>query len=457
MLQEIAKRMGGRLVQGRGEALRLHTDSRTLIPGDCFVALRGDQFDGHGYVKGAAEAGAVGAVVSRIPEEKLPEGFGLILVDDPLLALQRYSADYRKRLGLCTVGVTGSSGKTSTKEMIASVLSQRYRTQATEGNLNNHIGVPMTLLNFRPETEYGVVEMGMNHPGEIAPLAEMSAPRIGVITMIGHAHVENFSDVHGIAEEKSELLRALPADGVAVLNAEDPFCSYLCTRTQAQIVLVGNSDAAEWRAERVALSESGISFDLVHHDRRAPVSLPFWNRKMVCNALLAAGVGGAAGLTLEEIAKGLGAVSLPGHRMKVIHAGNRLIINDAYNANPESMIAALETLQEIPGVGARLAILGSMGELGERAEALHQDVGEDAAHRKLDGVIFVGPQSKFYLAGWKKAGGSMDVAFTVESSEAALESLKSLPDAGLLLVKGSRFMKLERVVEYLTGNAGGGH
>src|ERR1700722_3675088 len=232
-LEEVARFSGGRLIKGDPSLPvdRLHTDTRTLLAGDCFVALQGDRFDGHTFVSQVKNHGAVAALVSnRLNVSDLPDDLGLVEVPDTLEGLQRFAANYRQLLSVRTIGVTGSSGKTSTKEMIASVLRTRFRTKATQGNLNNHIGVPLTLLRLEEEDEFGVIEMGMNHPGEIAPLARMAAPQVGVISSIGPAHIEFFRDQAAIAEEKAALIAALPAHGVAVLNSDDEWSRQIAHR-----------------------------------------------------------------------------------------------------------------------------------------------------------------------------------------------------------------------------------
>jgi len=233
-LEEVARFSGGRLIKGDPSLPvdRLHTDTRTLLAGDCFVALQGDRFDGHTFVGQVKNRGAVAALVSHRPNSSdVPEDLGLVEVPDTLEALQRFAATYRQLLSVRTIGVTGSSGKTSTKEMIASVLRTRFRTKATEGNLNNHIGVPLTLIHLDEDDEYGVVELGMNHPGELAPLVKMTAPKIGVISSIGPAHIEFFEDQAAIAAEKAELIAALPPEGLAVLNAGDEWSRSVADRT----------------------------------------------------------------------------------------------------------------------------------------------------------------------------------------------------------------------------------
>jgi len=456
-LHQLAERCGGLLLSGDGnvEVSRVDKDTRALQPGDLYVALKGDRFDGHDFLPQAAEAGAVAALVSEDVTCELPEGFGIIKVADTLVGLQTLAGDYRLRLPLKAVGVTGSSGKTSTKEMIASVLGRKFKTKATQGNLNNHIGVPLTLLSFEEADEYGVVEMGMNHPGEIPPLARMAAPEIGVITNIGTAHIEFFENRDGIAHEKSELIAALPETGLAVFPAKDDYADYLRGRTGARIVTAGQG--GDFAAENVEVTTKGVDFDLVGMGGRERVCLPLFSRPMVTNALLAAAVGQEAGLSLKEIAEGLGAVVLPGQRMKVSKlADGRWVINDAYNANADSMLSSLQALKEIPSGGRKIALLGSMGELGGRSAELHAKVGRDAAELGLDGLILMGPGANDMLSGAREAGfGNGELLLVAASHEEALEALSQgfNTTGDCLLVKGSRFMKLEQIVTQLETQA----
>jgi UDP-N-acetylmuramoyl-tripeptide--D-alanyl-D-alanine ligase len=458
-LEEVARYSGGRLI--KGDPLlpvdRLHTDTRTLAAGDCFVALRGDRFDGHTFVPQVGNHGAVAALVSHpLTAGDLPEGLGLVEVPDTLEALQRFAATYRQLLSVRTIGVTGSSGKTSTKELIASVLRTRFRIKATEGNLNNHIGVPLTLIRLDEDDEYGVIEMGMNHPGEIAPLVKMAAPEIGVISSIGSAHIEFFADQAAIAQEKAELIAALPPEGLAVLNSDDPWSRRVADRTRARVVWVGSHADSTWRADNLQIAVNGLSFLLRHNGSAAQVRLPVFNRVMVSNALLAAAVGRECGLTMDEIARGLEAVQLPGARMRVEMAQGAWIINDAYNANPDSMKAALRALGEFPGAVRRLAVLGSMGELGQHATELHRGIGELAVRHGVAFLIAVGPHADAYAKG-ALAGGlhanQIVTALDAEEATAALRPLLRERDA--ILVKGSHFMGLERLVAALADPAGG--
>ncbi|MCE0485216.1 MAG: UDP-N-acetylmuramoyl-tripeptide--D-alanyl-D-alanine ligase [Methylacidiphilales bacterium] len=452
-LEEVARFSGGRLVQGSPSLPvdRLHTDTRTIAAGDCFVALRGDRFDGHTFVGGVKERGAVAAMVSSRLVPDLPADLGLVEVPDTLEGLQRFAATYRRLLSVRTIGITGSSGKTSTKEMIAAVLRTRFRTKATEGNLNNHIGVPLTLIRLDETDEFGVIEMGMNHPGEIAPLARMAAPEIGIISSIGPAHIEFFTDQAAVAAEKAELIAALSANGIAVLNGDDEWSCRIADRTQARVVWTGTGTT--WTAQDVRIAADGLSFRLVHEGESVPVRLPVINRVMVNNSLLAAAVGHECGLSLAEIARGLEAVQLPGARMQVVKAHGASIINDAYNANPSSMKAALIALKEFPGATRRIAVLGSMGELGQRAAELHRTVGEFAAEQNLVALIAVGPHAEAYRAGAVASGlQNIVTALDAEEATAALKSL--LSEGDVVLVKGSHFMGLEKLAAALAGKGG---
>jgi UDP-N-acetylmuramoyl-tripeptide--D-alanyl-D-alanine ligase len=453
-LEEVARLSGGRLIKGDPATPvdRLHTDTRTLATGDCFVALQGDRFDGHTFVREVQKHGAVAALVSSKVIPDLPEGLGLVEVSNTLEGLQRFAAAYRSLLSIRTVGVTGSSGKTSTKELIAAVLRTRFKTKATKGNLNNHIGVPLTLIGLDEDDEFGVVEMGMNHPGEIAPLAKMAAPGIGVISSIGPAHIEFFRDQAAIAAEKAELLAALPKNGLAILNSDDEWSRRIADRSAAPVTWVGSGAESTWRGDNLQIAADALSFRLSHGNESVNVKLPVINRIMVGNALLAAAVGHAVGLTLAEIASGLESVQLPGARMQMVNVNGAWIMNDAYNANPASMKAALIALKEFPGVQRRLAVLGSMGELGQHAIELHRSVGEFAATQGVEYVIAVGPHTEAYTAGAVAGGMSPQKILKALDAEEATAALKSLLREGdVVLVKGSHFMGLEGLVTAISG------
>ena len=453
-LAQIAAWTGGTVAQGdpARAATRVHTDSRTVQAGDLFVALAGERFDAHDFVPGVAERGAAAVLVSRAPAGPLAGDCGVIVVPDPLAALQQLARHYRLARAAKVVAVTGSSGKTSTKEMIAAVLRRRFRVVATEGNLNNHIGVPLTLLRIADDTEYAVVELGMNHRGEIAALAALALPDAGVVTTAGSAHIENLGSRAAIADEKTDLLAGLPPEGTAIINADDPLLRERAGRARGTLVPVGFAIDAAWRADAASVhfTPEGIAFILRHGQEEAPVRLPLFSRVMVANALLAAAVGGLAGLSLAEIAAGLETVRLVGKRMEIVPRHRGWIINDCYNANAESMRAALCALREFPAPARRVAVLGSMGELGAEAPALHREVGAAAAASGAALLILVGPHAADLQAGAREAGFPADriLLYATTAEAAAHIAGYALPD-DTLLVKGSRFLQLEHLVAAL--------
>lgn len=445
-LETIARWAGSRL-EGAAPgtaAESLCTDSRALKAGDVFLALRGANFDGHAFVAEAARRGALCAVVESVPAG-LPDGFGIIRVADTLAALQRIAACYRRRLPLQVVGITGSNGKTSTKDLAASVLSQHFQVTKTQGNLNNHIGLPLTLLRARSSDQIGVFEMGMNHPGEIAPLAAMAAPDVAIITNIGVAHIEHMGSREAIAQEKGMLAEALQPSGTLILSAEDEFSASIAARTKADAVYCG-IDQGEVRASEVRQDASGMHFRLSVDQRCIDAELPVPGLHMVRNALLAVAAGRAFGMSLEECAEGLRKMRLSKGRLeqKFIHGVQ--VIDDTYNANPDSMSAALRTLAEMPAPGRRIAVLGRMGELGKESERGHRQVGEVAAKLGIDCVIGVGEEPAVLAeAAWR---GGVEKVLKLGSVEEAVEALRNLAKPGdVVLVKGSRSARMERIVE----------
>ncbi|MBK1835302.1 UDP-N-acetylmuramoyl-tripeptide--D-alanyl-D-alanine ligase [Roseibacillus ishigakijimensis] len=444
-LAEIAEAIGGDLPNGGGERVvtaGVSTDTRTLAGGELFVALRGERFDGHDYLEKAFAAGVVGALAEC--EDSVPHQEGVILVRDTLLALQRLACWWRRLLEIPVVGLTGSNGKTSTKDFTRSVLSQRFQVRATRGNLNNHIGVPLSVLSLTEEDEVGVFEMGMNHPGEIAPLCEIARPHLGIITNIGTAHIEYMGSRDAIAEEKGALARALPEVGTLFVPAACPYLDYFRDRTRAEVVAVGNG-RGEVRAEEIDGSGDTMRFTLVlEGEGRIPVNLPVAGRHMVTNALLAAAVGRALGLTLAEIARGLEATELTSGRLRSFQKNGITILDDTYNANPESMRAGLETLAERrPGPGGRhFAVLGKMAEIGATAPQEHHALGEFAAARGVR-VVSVGGEARGI-----SQGAASDRHFDTRD-EAARWLAQELHEGDVVLFKGSRTAAIENVIKAL--------
>lgn len=441
--QQLADILGAPLAAGRGDVIvsaGVSTDTRTLPAGSAFFALRGENFNGDLFAAKALAAGASVAVVQEWQGE-VPANAAVIVVADTLLALQRLACWWRKQLDIPVVGITGSNGKTSTKDFTAAVLSQSFNVSATRGNLNNHIGVPLTVLATTTAHTAAVWEMGMNHSGEIAPLCEIARPKYGIITNIGTAHIEFLGSREAIAEEKGMLARALPADGILFLPATCDFHDYLRQRSRAAIIAVGNG-RGKVRAENLRFQVDGTSFTLVIEGAEpAEVTLSVPGRHMVTNALLAAGVGWKLGISSAEIAAGLSNAVLTGGRLGRYDYQGTTVIDDTYNANPESMAAAIETLADTPVVNGsrRIIVLGRMGELGAHGPAAHLRTGALAAERHLT-VIAVGEGAEGIAEGAKNAPYFPDL------EQAAKWLTREVKPGDIVLFKGSRTATVERVM-----------
>ncbi len=441
--QQLVDILGVSLAAGRGDVLvtgGVSTDTRTLPQGSAFFALRGENFNGDTFAAKALTAGAAVAIVQEWTDEA-PPNTAIIVVPDTLLALQRLALWWRKQLDIPVVAVTGSNGKTSTKDFTAAVLSRKFNVSATKGNLNNHIGVPLTVLATTREHTAAVWEMGMNHSGEIAPLCEIARPKYGIITNIGTAHIEFLGSREAIADEKGMLARALPPDGILFLPATCDFNDYLRQRTKAAMVSVGNGRGLI-RAENFRFEVDGTSFNLVIDGADAAlVTLKVPGRHMVTNALLAAGVGCKLGISPAEIAEGLSGANLTGGRLGRYELHGATIIDDTYNANPESMAAAIETLADTPvSNGARrIIVLGRMGELGSHAPAAHLRTGALAAERQLT-VIAVGEGAEGIAEGANNAPHFPDL------QQAAKWLTREVKPGDVVLFKGSRAATVERVM-----------
>ena len=445
-LETIAHWSGAELLAGDPAALagNVCTDSRALKAGDLFVALVGENFDGHSFVPEAARRGAVGVIVAEAPAE-LPRGFAVLRVPDTLRALQELSANYRRSLSLQVVGITGSNGKTSTKDLTASVLAEHFQITKTEGNLNNHIGLPLTMLRARRTDQIGVFEMGMNHPGEIAPLAAMTAPDVAIITNIGMAHIEFMGSREAIALEKGMLAEALQPSGALILSAHDEFSASIAARTKADAIFVGIG-TGDVCASDLRPHFSGTRFCLHADGHTVEAELPVPGDHMVQNALLAVAAGRVFGLSLEECAEGLAKLKLTKGRLEHKVIRGIQILDDTYNANPDSVTAALHTLACMPAAGRRIAVLGRMGELGESAEQGHRMVGEAAVREHIDCVVGVGDETQWITeTAWR---GGVEKVMKVETTDEATKMLRQYARPGdLVLIKGSRSARMERIVE----------
>lgn len=457
-LAQIVAWTRGRLVQGSLDTQvdGVSTDSREMNPGACFVPLVGERFDGHQFVVRACEEGAraVLTATSRWPsvKERLQSaGFterpAVVAVDDTLAALQAMARGYRLTFDVPVIAVTGSNGKTTTKEMIASILGTQYPVCATAANLNNHIGVPLTTLSLERSHRALIVEMGMNSPGEIALLASIAAPHVGVVTNVGPVHLERLIAIDRVAEEKGRLIEALPGDGVAVLNADDGRVRAMAARTKARAILFGHSDDAAVKAERVeSRGLDGTRFLLTYADERVPVTLKLPGRHQVMNALAAAAVALTLDLPVSAVQEGLLRLRATPMRMEVKRLANGVtLVDDAYNASPLSMKVALQALAEATAT-RRIAVLGGMRELGGEAERLHREVGAAAAGHGVDLLIVVGDEGRWIADGAVAAGLSASrVAHFPDVASAAHELPGRLQSGDVVLVKASRGVRLEGV------------
>ena len=446
-LTKIAQLANGLLVQGDGKKIvaRISTDSRTLQPGDLFVPLRGENFDGHKFIEQASERGAVGAMVEESWRGATPKAFSLIRVSDTLLGYQNLAANYRKSLPLKVIAITGSNGKTSTKDFVAATLLRGFRVTKTEGNFNNHVGLPQTMLAASSSDEIAVWEIGMNHPGEIAALSELAAPDAAIITNVGLAHIEFMGSREAIAAEKGALAEAVGADGTVILNADDPFSQGIAEHTRAKVILAGIENGSI-RASEVRQSPTGCEFTILEGAHRCRAQLPVPGIHMVQNAMLAVAAGRAFGLSLEDCAAGLASAPLAKARLQIKEINGIQFIDDSYNANPDSMKAALRTLVELDADGRRIAVLGQMSELGEESERRHREVGEAAAALGIDELIAVGVTGAEIARAAQNAG--LGRSISVAAAEDAAELLGETASPGdLILVKGSRSARMERVLE----------
>jgi UDP-N-acetylmuramoyl-tripeptide--D-alanyl-D-alanine ligase len=366
-------------------------------------------------------------------------------VADTLAGYQTLAANYRASLRLKVIAITGSNGKTSTKDFVAATLAKKFRVTKTEGNFNNHVGLPQTMLAAERDDEIAVWEIGMNHPGEIGPLAKLAAPDVAIITNIGVAHIEFMGSREAIAAEKGALAEAVAPTGTLILNADDAFSEEIAKRTQARTVLAGIENGSV-RATDISQHSTGSEFTILEGAHRCRAQLPVPGILMVQNALLAVAAGRAFGLSLEERAVGLASTPLTKARLQIREIEGIQFIDDSYNANPDSVKAALRTLVELDADGRRIAVLGEMGELGLESERGHREVGEAAAAVRIDELIAVGPTGALIAEAARKAGLEKSVAVNSPAEAAGLLE-KSAAAGDLILIKGSRSARMERVLE----------
>jgi len=460
-IQEVLEATGGRL---RGQAPAsfgsVSTDTRTLQPGALFVALKGENFDGHLFLTKAAQAGAGGALVASGTTTTTPSDFALVEVEDTLVALGLLARFHRRRFSMPVGAITGSNGKTTTKEMIGAILETRGPALKTEGNLNNEIGVPLTLFRLEARHTAAIVEMGMNHPGELARLSRYAEPRCAAITCVAAAHLEGLKSIEAVARAKGEIYEGLPQDGLAIANADDPRVLAEARASGRRVMTYGSAEGTDVRLLEITRHDaSGMTLQIGFEGQSHTCSLAFVGRHNALNACGAFAVATALGCTPAQCVEGLAAARPWKHRLSLVEARNGVrVIDDCYNANPSSMAAALDTLRALAGTRRKIAVLGDMLELGEAEGALHRELGTQALAAGVEVLVAVGPRSRETWQSARSLGANAFHCENPKALEGALEFLRSRLSAGdVVLVKGSRGMRLERVVEALTGQVGGAH
>ncbi len=424
-------------------------DSRTIQPGDLFFAVRGERFDGHDFVESALKAGAVAAVISAAQRERYTDvAMRLLLVDDPLSAMQRLASSVRRHWGKRVIGITGSAGKTTTKEAVAQVLESRFRVHRSEGNLNNHFGLPLQLLKLQPEHDIAILEMGMSHAGEIAALCRIAAPDWGVVTNVGLAHAENFADGQaGIARAKYELIAALPRHGTSILNCDDAYARLFGRDFAGNVIYFGTGACADPRAESiVSRGAEGTRFTVLAGEERAQVELRLLGEHNVRNALAGIAAGVASGIPLDVCAAALRKMEPPEKRGQTLQIRGATLLNDCYNSNPDALRAMVDTLLTLPA-RRRIVVAGEMLELGPDSPQLHRECGEYMGNRGIDIVVGVRGEAASIVAGAAQTGWLATFVATPEDAGAWLREHLQPGDA--VLLKASRGVRLERALDEL--------
>jgi len=443
LLSQIAQAVGGRLIGADLAIDSVSTDTRAIGPGQLFVALAGERFDAHDFLDQATTAGAAALLVADA--DKLPAGVSAVVVDDTRLALGRLAAAWRAKFSLPVIAVTGSNGKTTTKEMVAAILKAAFGAAvlSTRGNLNNDIGLPLTLLGLRASHRAAVIEMGMNHPGEIAYLAPIGAPTVALITNAQRAHLEGMGDLDEVAREKGSIFSGLPADGVAVINADDAYAGLWRGMAEGRPVRTFAIDCPADVSAVVRQHGLEIGIDLVAPEGNATLTLSIPGRHNARNAVAAAAACLAAGVPLAAVAEGLAAFSgVKGRLQRRAGKQGAEILDDTYNANPDSVRAGIDVLAST--IGRKLLVLGDMGEIGEASGQYHDEIGGYAKSQGVDRLFALGDQTQLAV---RNFGEGARHYCNVDKLIAAVD--KELGPETTVLVKGSRFMKMERVADAL--------
>ena len=420
-------------------------DSRTVGRGEVFFAVKGDRFDGHDFVASALEKDAAAAVVRSDQLQRYQDASRLLAVADTLAALQMLATAVRKVWGKPLVGVTGSAGKTTTKEAIAHVLASRFRVLKSEGNFNNHFGLPLMLLKLEPEHDVAVIEMGMSHAGEITALAKIAQPEIGVVTNVAPVHLEFFDSLAGIARAKYELIASLPPNGTAVLNTDDEYVSQFGRDFKGRVIMYGTAPTADVRADKIQpCGTEGTRFDIVTAGCRETAKLPLVGAHNVLNALAAVSVALARGMKLSEAVAALATLTPADKRGQVLQVGNITVINDCYNSNPKALNAMVDALANLKA-GRRIVVAGEMLELGPDGEAMHREAGQHLAEKKIDVLVGVRGLAQAMVEGARQAGAIAEFVATPE--EAGDWLARETRDGDVVLLKASRGVKLEKALE----------
>ncbi len=427
-------------------------DSRTISVGECFFAIRGPNFDGHDFIAEAVSKGAscVVASVREVPQAN--PSFPLMTVADTSLALQHLANYARKKWGRLVIGITGSTGKTTTKEILGLLLQARYRVFKTTGNFNNDFGLPLSILRMKEEHEVAVLELGMSRAGEIRRLCQIAEPHIGIVTNVRPVHLQNFQSIRGVAEAKRELIESLPVDGVAVLNNDDRLVRKFGRSFKGEVITFGVDTVATYRASVLrSTGLDGTEFQLIHKSKCHPLRIPLPGRHNVTNALPAIAVANHLGLEFETISKSLLSLRPTEGRGEVLTFQNQFtLLNDSYNSNPAAMDAVIRCVEALPGFRRKILVAGEMLELGPRAEEFHRTVGVQAARSKFDLVIGVRGLAEFICQAASEFSASPPEARFFADSVAAGEWLTRIVQAGdLIVVKGSRGVRTERIIDIL--------
>ena len=424
-------------------------DSRTLLPGDLFFAVRGERLDGHDFVEAALAKGAVAAVIRNDQRARFTQKNQILKVEDPLLALQKLAAAVRRLWGKPLIAVTGSAGKTTTKEAIAHVLAAKHRVLKSQGNLNNHFGMPLQLLKLEPEHDVAVVEMGMSHAGEITALARLAQPDCGVVTMVAPVHLEFFESIAAIARAKYELIASLPTGGIAVLNADDEYVSQFGRDFQGRVVTFGLDKPADVSARKIETrGPLGSVFEIVADGEHVPAALALLGEHSIYNALAAVAVGLQYGVPLRVAAESLATLAPGDKRGEILNYAGATIINDCYNSNPKALDSMVRSLAQIPA-RRRIVVAGEMLELGPAADAMHRESGQNMAKRGIDRLLGVRGLAKSMVEAAVEAG--VNAEFVNTPQEAADWLRREVKSGDVVLLKASRGVRLERALEAWVG------